>query len=54
MITGKDVLWIFEQANPMWPLYLGHPTTGEPVELSKEVYEYVLELLRKENRSANN
>ena len=42
----RSVLRVLDNANPMYPLFLGHPLTGEPVEMSKETYEHIRRTLR--------
>ena len=45
-IARKHLLSLLDQANPQWPMYLGHPQTGEPVELAKTAFERIKRCIR--------
>ena len=48
-LTGEELdglIKVLEEANPLWPIFVGHPETGEPIELSKEAYQTIIAALR--------
>lgn len=43
---ARGLLNVLDAAHPLWPLYVGQPETGKPIELSKPAYNLIRDLLR--------